>query len=73
MPTLLLLTTLSLGALTIAGMIASQRPRACFAPGVLSLSKDACFDTPSGVSMLCAWLLSVNWNGDEDGKKSGGK
>ncbi len=63
MSTLLLLTTL--GMVAIVGIIAYRRPRACLVQ----------FVTPADGQVTGAgpWLLSVNWNGDEGDKKSGGK
>ncbi len=63
MSTLLLLTTLCMVA--VASIIAYRRPRACLVQ----------FVTPADVQVTGAepWLLSVNWNGDEGDKKSGGK
>ena len=65
MPTLILLTTLSLCVLTTVGIIACRRPRACFVQPVAPAAGQAMWAAP--------WLLSVNWNGDEGDKKSGGK
>ncbi len=63
MLTLLLLATLCM--LAFAGVIASRRPRAFLVQ----------FVTPAEaqVTGMAPWLLSVNWNGDEGDKKSGGK
>jgi len=61
MLTLLSLTTL--WVMIVMGIMECRRPGACLAPGVLR----------HAFGGRGARLLSVNWNGDEGGKKSGGK
>ena len=72
MSTLLMLTTLSLCMLTTAGIIACHRPRACFVQPVTPPPTPP-RHSGGGSGGALTWLLSVNWNGDEGDKKSGGK
>ncbi len=62
---LTLLSIATLCMLAIAVIIISRQPRAF----------QVQFVTPADgqVAGVAPWLLSVNWNGDEGDKKSGGK
>ena len=63
MPTLLSVTTLYV--LIFVGIMAYRVPGTIFMQSIPHAA--------AGATRAALWRLSVNWNGDEDGKKSGGK